>query len=102
MTSREVKPNYDTYQALITCLCRLGKSLAGQSIMVEMIDSDFHPNEAICAALVCGFCKEGDLDRGELTVKSFVLNFQIRCNESYNALTRTYCETRSTAAQQSH
>jgi len=65
--------------------------------MVEMIDSDFHPNEAICAALVCGFCKDGDLDRGELIVKSFVLNFQIRCNESYNALTRTYCETRSTA-----
>lgn len=97
MTSREVKPNYNTYQTLIICLCRLGKSLSGQSVMVEMIESDFHPNEAICTALVCGFCKEGDLDRGELIVKLFALDFQIRCNESYTALMRTYCETRSTA-----
>jgi pentatricopeptide repeat protein len=61
MTSREVKPNYDTYQALIAGLCRLGKRLAGQSIMLEMIESNFHPNEAICAALVCGFCKKATL-----------------------------------------
>ncbi|CAL4956272.1 unnamed protein product [Urochloa decumbens] len=97
MISREVKPDYDTYQALITCLCRLGRSLDGQSVMLELIQSGSQPNEAICASLVCGFCKEGDPDRAELIVKSFVLDFQIHCNESYNALMRTYCETRSTA-----
>ncbi|CAO2183755.1 unnamed protein product [Urochloa humidicola] len=97
MISREVKPDYDTYQALITCLCRLGRSLDAQSVMLEMIQSGSQPNEAICAALVCGFCKEGDPDRAELIVKSFVLDFQIHCNESYNALMRTYCETRSMA-----
>ncbi|PUZ56304.1 hypothetical protein GQ55_5G284800 [Panicum hallii var. hallii] len=96
MMSREVKPDYDTYRSLITCLCRLGRSLDGQSVTVEMIESGSQPNEAICAALVCGFCKEGDLGRAELIVKSFVLDFQIHCNESYNELMRTYCETRST------
>jgi len=97
MMSREVKPDYDTYRSLITCLSRLGRSLDGQSVMVEMIASGSGPNEAICAALVCGFCKEGELGRAELIVKSFVLDFQIHCNDSYNALMRTYCETRSTA-----
>jgi pentatricopeptide repeat protein len=29
-------------------------------------------------------------------VKSFALDFQICCNESYNALMRTNCEIRST------
>ncbi|KAG2598279.1 hypothetical protein PVAP13_5KG354000 [Panicum virgatum] len=97
MMSREVKPDYDTYRSLITCLSRLGRSLDGQSIMVEMIESGSQPNEAICAALVCGFCKEGELGRAELIVKSFALDFQIHCNESYNALMKTYCKTRSTA-----
>ncbi|RLM93998.1 hypothetical protein C2845_PM08G16700 [Panicum miliaceum] len=96
MMSREVKPDHDTYRSLITCLCRLGRSLDGQSVMVEMIESGSRPNESICAALICGFCKEGDLGRAELIVKSFMLDFQIHCNESYNELMRTYCETRST------
>ncbi|TVU34039.1 hypothetical protein EJB05_15863, partial [Eragrostis curvula] len=97
MTSREVKPDFDTYLALITSFCRLGKSLDGQSVMVEMIESGLQPSEAICSALVCGFCREGDLNGAELIVKLFALDFQIRCNDSYNALMRSYCETRSTA-----
>uniref|UniRef100_A0A0A8XQN1 Pentacotripeptide-repeat region of PRORP domain-containing protein n=1 Tax=Arundo donax TaxID=35708 RepID=A0A0A8XQN1_ARUDO len=64
--------------------------------MVEMIESGIQPNEAICAALVCGFCKEGDLNRAEIIVRSFALDFQIRCNDSYNALISACCETRST------
>jgi pentatricopeptide repeat protein len=97
MSSGEVKPDFHTYKALITSFCRLGRSSDGESVMVEMIESGLQPNEAICAALVCGFCKEGDLNRAELTVKLFALDFRIRCNDSYNALMRTYCETRSTA-----
>jgi pentatricopeptide repeat protein len=37
MSSGQVKPDFDTYQALITSFCRLGRSLDGQSLMVEMI-----------------------------------------------------------------
>lgn len=96
MSSRVVKPDFDTYKALITSFCRLGRSLDGQSVMAEMIQSGFLPNEGICAALVSGFCKEGDLNRAEVFVKLFALNFQIRCNNSFNTLMRTYCETRST------
>ncbi|XP_003566760.1 pentatricopeptide repeat-containing protein At5g40400 [Brachypodium distachyon] len=97
MSSREVRPDFHTYQALVTCLCRLGKSLDGKSVMAEMIESGLQPNEAICTALVCGFCKEGYLDRAELILKAFVLDFQLHCNESYNALMRAYCMTRSTS-----
>ncbi|KAK3164518.1 hypothetical protein QOZ80_1AG0020320 [Eleusine coracana subsp. coracana] len=97
MSSGNVKPDFDTYQALISSLCRLGKSLDGQSVMAEMMESGFQPNDTICAVLVCGLCKEGDLNRAELIVKLFALDFQIHCNDSYNALMRTYCETRSTA-----
>ncbi|KAL6888443.1 hypothetical protein ACP4OV_009469 [Aristida adscensionis] len=97
MCSRDVKPNFDTYRTLIACFCRLGRSSEGQSVMVEMIESGFQPDESICAALVCGFCKEGNLNRAELMLKYFALDFQIRCNDSYNTLMRTYCETRSTA-----
>jgi pentatricopeptide repeat protein len=65
--------------------------------MVEMIESGAQLNKAICGALVCGFCKEGNLDRAELIVRSFVLDFHIHCNQSYDALMRAYCETRRTA-----
>ncbi|KAG8045041.1 hypothetical protein GUJ93_ZPchr0008g13064 [Zizania palustris] len=89
---------------LLTCLNmvspirkkRLGRRLDGESIMAEMIESGLQPKEAICAALVCGFCKEGALNRAELILKAFVLDFHVFCNESYNALMRAYCETRST------
>ncbi|KAL5228927.1 hypothetical protein ABZP36_017192 [Zizania latifolia] len=95
MISREVRPDFDTYQALVTCLCRLERSIDGESVMAEMVESGLQPDESICAALVCGFCKEGALNRAELILKAFVLDFHVRCNESYNALMRAYCEIRS-------
>uniref|UniRef100_A0ACD5Z4E0 Uncharacterized protein n=1 Tax=Avena sativa TaxID=4498 RepID=A0ACD5Z4E0_AVESA len=97
MSSREVRLDFHTYKALVTCLCRLGRSLDGKKVMEEMIESGLLPNETICAALVCGFCKEGSLYKAELIMKAFVLDFQVHCNESYNTLMKAYCTTRSTA-----
>nr|XP_051209887.1 pentatricopeptide repeat-containing protein At5g40400 [Lolium perenne] len=96
MSSRQVKPDFHTYRALVTCLCGLRRSLDGKNVMAEMIESGHLPNETICAALVSGFCREGSLNKAELILKAFVLDFQVHCNESYNTLMKAYCATRST------
>ncbi|CAL5370114.1 unnamed protein product [Camellia sinensis] len=77
MVSNDMKPNLVTYNALIGCLCRLSRSVKGESLMREMVEFGVNPNIATCKALINGFCKERNLDKAESLLGSIVEEFEI-------------------------
>lgn len=92
MVSNDMKPNLVTYKALIGCLCRLSRSVEGESLMREMVEFGVNPDIATCRALINGFCKERNLDKAESLLGSIVEEFQIYDIECCNALLKIYCE----------
>ncbi|KAJ0965373.1 hypothetical protein J5N97_026511 [Dioscorea zingiberensis] len=91
-----MKPNLDTYQALICCLCRLSKSAEGEQLMMEMEGSGVVPDSVICAALVDGYCKERNFYKAESIIGYFVLKFKILDQKSFNTLLSAYSNVTDT------
>ncbi|CAH2080045.1 unnamed protein product [Thlaspi arvense] len=84
-----------TYQALIVCLCRIGRNREAESLMLEMIGCEVKPDSCICEALVNGYCKESDFAKAESLLSFFAMEFRIFDIESYNSLVKAICDTGS-------
>ncbi|URE03795.1 hypothetical protein MUK42_21088 [Musa troglodytarum] len=94
MVGKGVRPDIVTYQILIKCLCRSGKTFEGECLMKEMIECDIQPDPGICSALVGGCCEKRDLSKAESLLVYFAEKFQIYENSGYNSLIRLYCHER--------
>ncbi|CAA7055250.1 unnamed protein product [Microthlaspi erraticum] len=92
LTSANQVLDVKTYQALICCLCRIGRYREAESMMKEMLDFEVKPDSLICGALVNGYCKGLDLAKAESLLSFFAMEFRILDIESYNLVVKAICE----------
>ncbi|KAG0456400.1 hypothetical protein HPP92_024188 [Vanilla planifolia] len=92
MIEKDVRPNQETYNIMISFLCKMDGAQEGECMMEEMISSGLVPDSVTCAALVGGYCTKGEVAKAEYLLKYFALDFGIHDNRSFNTLMKVYCE----------
>ncbi|KAG0455224.1 hypothetical protein HPP92_024516 [Vanilla planifolia] len=92
MIEKDVRPNQETYNIMISFLCKMDGAQEGECMMEEMISSGLVPDSVTCAALVGGYCSKGEVAKAEYLLKYFALDFGIHDNRSFNTLMKVYCE----------
>ncbi|XP_047316199.1 pentatricopeptide repeat-containing protein At5g40400 [Impatiens glandulifera] len=82
------KPDLQVYEALLGCLCKVGRSVEGESMMREFGQC----NTGICRALIDGLCKERKVEKAQVLLFEFAEEFQIRDTECLNYIFRVLSE----------